>query len=244
MSTYVYGIVLAAHPGLPEELAGIGDPPNPVRTVREGDLAAVVSDAPTELRPKRRDLLAHQHVLTEAGASGAVLPLRFGSLSDDDDAVRAALAGQAEHYREQLGRLDGRVEYNVKAVHHEDAVLRLVVNENSEVRTLTEANRAAGGGSYQDKLRLGELVANGVKTREVHDAKAVEAALAPHAEQHSHGPETSGWLVNLSFLLDRAESAAFLNAVEEFRQANPQLDVQATGPLPPYSFVSTERATA
>ncbi|MGP4004279.1 GvpL/GvpF family gas vesicle protein [Streptomyces sp. 8N706] len=244
MSTYVYGIVRAGHQELPDGLAGIGDPPNPVRTLHAGGLAAVVSDSPAELRPKRRDLLAHQHVLTEVGASGAVLPLRFGSLSADDDAVRTVLTEHAEHYAEQLGRLDGRVEYNVKAVHHEEAVLRLVVEENSEVRALTEANRASGGGSYQDRLRLGELVAGGVKAREVHDAKAVEEALAPHAEQHSPGPETSGWLVNLSFLLDREKAAGFLEAIEEFRKANPQLDLHATGPLPPYSFVTTVQATA
>jgi hypothetical protein len=244
VSTYVYGIIHAGHPALPGELAGIGYPPNPVRTLREGELAAVVSDCPAELRPKRRDLLAHQHVLAAAGAAGPVLPLRFGSLSADDDSVRGVLADHAGHYAEQLDRLDGRVEYNAKALHREEAVVRLVAETDPEVRALMEANRAADGGSYQDRLRLGELVANGVRAREVHDAKAVEAALAPHAERLSPGPETSGRLVNLSFLVEQKEVPAFMGAVEEFRQANPQLDLQVTGPLPPYSFVSVPSATA
>ncbi|MGP3925691.1 GvpL/GvpF family gas vesicle protein [Streptomyces sp. 8N616] len=238
MTTYVYGIMREEHPEPPEGMSGIGDPPHPVRTLRAGGLAAIVSDCPPELRPKRRDLLAHQHVLTESGAAGPVLPLRFGSLSYDDDAVRAVLGEHASHYAEQLDRLDGRVEYNVKAVHHEETVLQMIMNEDPRVRALSEANQRAGGGSYQDQLRLGELVANRVREREIHDAKTVQEALAPHAEQQCPGPESPAWLVNVSFLLEQKESAAFLNAVEDLRQANLHLNLQATGPLPPYSFVT------
>ncbi|NJQ01338.1 GvpL/GvpF family gas vesicle protein [Streptomyces zingiberis] len=236
MSTYVYGIIDAERE-LPDGLAGVGDPPNPVRALRAGGLAAVVSDCPEQLRPKRRDLLAHQHVLAEAGADGAVLPLRFGSLSADDDAVLAVLTDHAEHYRSQLGELDGRVEYNVKAAHREDDVLRLVVSENDEIRALNEANRAAGGGSHQDKLRLGEMVAGAVRAREEQDAKILRDALGSAADRQAPGPESAGWLLNLSFLMGRDTAAPFVESVEELRRAHPHVDLQVTGPLPPYSFV-------
>jgi hypothetical protein len=79
VSTYVYGIARKSHPRLPEKMGGVGDPPRPVRIVETGKLAALVSDAPEGLRPKRRDLLAHQSVLAEAGEAGPVLPMRFGA---------------------------------------------------------------------------------------------------------------------------------------------------------------------
>ena len=66
IGTYVYGITAADHPALPsfaEELRGVGDPPCSVRVLTAGALAAIVSDAPEKLRPKRRDLLAHQQRL-------------------------------------------------------------------------------------------------------------------------------------------------------------------------------------
>ncbi|MFB7114843.1 GvpL/GvpF family gas vesicle protein, partial [Streptomyces sp. NPDC056291] len=91
MSTYVYGITAATHPSLPEGMGGVGDPPREIRILKAGELAAVVSDAPEGLRPKRRDLLAHQSVLSEAGAGGCVLPMRFGSVSPDDDTVTGVL---------------------------------------------------------------------------------------------------------------------------------------------------------
>ncbi|MEU0061639.1 GvpL/GvpF family gas vesicle protein, partial [Streptomyces sp. NPDC006334] len=127
MSTYVYGIIRAKHSPLREELAGIGEPPRPVRVLRQGELAAIVSDAPDQLRPKRRDLLAHQRVLDEAGAGGVVLPMRFASASPDDDTVTEVLAERAEHFLERLRTLDGTAEYNIKANHDEEAVLRLIM---------------------------------------------------------------------------------------------------------------------
>ncbi|MEU0744086.1 GvpL/GvpF family gas vesicle protein [Streptomyces sp. NPDC006134] len=237
MSTYVYGITASTHPSLPEGMGGVGDPPRPVRILREGELAAVVSDAPEGLRPKRKDLLAHQNVLSEAGAGGCVLPMRFGSVAPDDQAVTGVLAERAEHYRERLRVLDGRVEYNVKANHVEEAVLHHVMAENAEIRALAEANRKAGGGSYEDKIRLGEMVAGAVKAREAEDAAALRRVLEPAAEAVSTGPESTGWLANVSFLVDRGSAERFLAAVEQARKDLPHLEVRVNGPLPPYSFV-------
>lgn len=237
MSTYVYGIIAASHPDLPEGLAGVGDPAMPVRVLKEGELAAVVSEAPEGLRPKRRDLLAHQNVLSEAGAEGSVLPMRFGSVAPDDDTVTSVLAERADHYQERLRTLDGKVEYNVKATHDEEAVLHRVMSDNPDIRSATEANRRAGGGSYEQRLRLGEMVVAAVKAREAEDADEVRQALEPAAEAISVGPESSGWLANVSFMVERDSAASFLETVDRLRASHPHLDVRVNGPLPPYSFV-------
>ncbi|MFJ9175274.1 GvpL/GvpF family gas vesicle protein [Streptomyces sp. NPDC102360] len=236
-STYIYAIASSEHPSLPVGMGGIGEPAREVRVVKEGSLAALVSEAPEGLRPKRRDLLAHQSVLSEAGAGGPVLPMRFGSLAPDDESVSAVLAERADHYQERLRELDGKVEYNVKAQHDEEAVLHQVMVDNPEVRTVTEANRQAGGGSYEDRLRLGELVVSAVQAREAEDAIELQHLLEPAASAMSTGPESTGWLANLSFLVDRKAAEHFLAAVEELRRSHPYLDLTVNGPLPPYSFV-------
>ncbi|NGO09683.1 GvpL/GvpF family gas vesicle protein [Streptomyces sp. HC44] len=237
MSTYVYGITAGSHPSLPDGMDGVGDPVCPVRIVKESGLAAIVSDAPEGLRPKRRDVLAHQNVLAEAGAGGPVLPMRFGSVAADDATVAGVLAERAEHYKERLDALAGRVEYNVKASHDEEAVLHRVMGENPEVRALTEANRQAGGGTYEQRLRLGEMVVAAVKSREAEDAAELQHALESAADAVSAGPESTGWLANLSFLVARESAEMFLAAVEQLRKSHPHLEVRVNGPLPPYSFV-------
>ncbi|KQV98064.1 GvpL/GvpF family gas vesicle protein [Streptomyces sp. Root369] len=239
MSTYVYGITHTSQPSLPDDVDGVGDPPRPVRILRQGELAAIVSDAPEELRPKRRDLLAHQRVLDAAGEGGVVLPIRFASISPDDSTVTTVLAERADHLLERLRVLDGKTEYNLKASHDEEAVLRLVVADNDEIRALAKANREAGDGAHQDKVRLGEMVAAALQTREAADAELLQQELGTAAEAVSVGPPSTGWLANLSFLIDRSSAEQFLSAVDQLRRHHPHLELRVNGPLPPYSFVDT-----
>ncbi|MBY8840287.1 GvpL/GvpF family gas vesicle protein [Streptomyces sp. SP2-10] len=239
MSTYVYGIIRAAHSPLGQDTDGIGDPPRPVRVLTRGELAAIVSDAPEELRPKRRDLLAHQRVLDEAAAGGVVLPMRFGSTSPDDDTVIRVLAERAEDFLERLRALDGKAEYNIKANHDEEAVLGLIMAGHDEIRSMAKANREAGGGTQEQKIRLGEMISAAVQAREATDAELLRQALEPMAEEVSAGPPSTGWLANLSFLVDRSSAELFLTRVHEFRQEHPHLELRINGPLPPYSFVDT-----
>ncbi|MEU9304892.1 GvpL/GvpF family gas vesicle protein [Streptomyces sp. NPDC048269] len=235
MSTYVYGITRASQK-LPETIDGIGEPPLPVRTVQAGQLMALVSDAPTELKAKRRDLLAHQRVVIQAQAGGPVLPMRFGGVSPDDDTVGAILSEHHDAYMERLEALAGRDEYNVKANHQEEAVLFAVLAADPQLRARHQALRAAGGGGHDEKLLFGELVARAVSERERTDAALLEQTLTPYAEGVRRGPESAGWLANLSFLVDRNRREDFLAAVRTLHEQHEHLQVQATGPLPPYSF--------
>jgi hypothetical protein len=51
------------------------------------------------------------------------------------------------------------------------------------------------------------------------------------------GPESTGWLANVSYLVRRETAEEFLAAVEQARKDLPHLEVRLNGPLPPYSFV-------
>ncbi|MEU7315115.1 GvpL/GvpF family gas vesicle protein [Streptomyces sp. NPDC007083] len=244
MSTYIYGITRTPAPPLPDGLTGVGDPPRPVRVLERDGLVAVVSDAPDDLRPKRRELLAHQQVLAQANAERVVLPMRFGSVSEDDTTVGEVLAGRAPHFLERLDTLEGKVEYNVKAGHDQEAVLHVVMAEHPELRAESEANRAAGGGSQEQKLALGEKVARAVQSREPADAALLRRALEPLAVEVSEGPQSTGWLANLSLLIEQDAVDELLSVVEELDTSAPQLDLTVNGPLPPYSFVEKADASA
>ncbi|WP_327352166.1 GvpL/GvpF family gas vesicle protein [Streptomyces sp. NBC_01304] len=237
MSTYIYGIARSTHSKLPQGMNGVGTPARTVRIVTAGDLSAICSDAPEGLRPKRNDLLAHQNVLAEAGAGGAVLPMRFGSLAPDDLAVAGVLEERGDHYKERLEALDGKVEYNVKATHNQEAVLHQVMAERPELRELTEANRLAGGGSYEQRLHLGEMVVAAVQAREQADAAELQATLERVSDAVNAGPESTGWLANVSFLVARKSAEEFLAALDSLRKEHAHLELRVNGPLPPYSFV-------
>lgn len=236
MSIYVYGFVRSGHDPLPEDTPGVGEPPGTVRSVAEGELAALVSAAPEDLKPRRRDLMAHQAVLTAAGVSGGVLPLRFGCLAQDEDSVRRVLAERAEHFRERLDALEGHKEFNVKAAHREEEILRVVLSEEPQLRALNEAQRERGDVSYQERIRLGELMANAVREREAVDARRIQEALEPYANAVSPGPGNEAWLANISFLVPEDGIGEFTDALGRLGAAEPHIDVRAYGPLPAYSF--------
>ncbi|GAA1304260.1 GvpL/GvpF family gas vesicle protein [Streptomyces javensis] len=232
-SVYVYGVVRASH-AVPPGRTGVGERPAPVRTVRAGALAAVISDAPARLRAKRRDLLAHQDLALTLGRDGPVLPMRFGMVAPDEESVRRQLLCTQNDCLAALERVEGRVEMNLKALPTE-ADLGALVREDPEVGRLRTAARRAPG--YEASVRLGEAVARGLRRRAAAAAATVLAELSAVADATVHGPEVEGCVLNASFLLDRREQRRFEGAVERLAAAHrDRAELRLTGPLPCYSF--------
>ena len=134
-----------------------------LRAIRHEGLAAVVSDAPEGLRPKRRDLVAHETVLETLSVAGAVVPMRFGTVAPDDDAVMTELARGASRYTELLTRLAGHVERNVKGAHQEDALLADLLTE--QPGAARPQRGAAGRGRWQPAGPDGVRRADGPRRR-------------------------------------------------------------------------------
>jgi hypothetical protein len=237
MAVYVYAITAATHPLRLDDLNGVGDPPTQLRTVQGGILSAVVSDAPQGLRAKRRDVGAHQAVQERLMADGTVLPLRFGLLAPDDDAVRAVLEENAERYTERLAALDGCTEYHLKAAQDEDALLRQILQDSPEARRLNDDIRA-GHNNPDLPLALGELVANEVQARQEALAAAVIEALRPLARDERASQTAGNDFLNVSFLVDRRREDRFTATEKNLAaELGEDFDWRLRGPLPPYSFV-------
>lgn len=242
MSTYVYGITRSGHPLRVRDRRGVGPEPPPLRVVKGGRLAAVVSDAPEDLRPKRRDLEAHEAVLESLMADGTVLPMRFGALASDDESVRQELDERAGWYGERLDGLDGRREVNVKAFHHEQAALSELLRTNPELREANETLRAAGG-DQGSQIDFGERVLSALENVRARDAAQVLAVLRPYAAEEFQGPPVDGGFLNVSFLVDEDRLDDLRAAVEEVgRRAADVVELRMSEPLPPYSFVTPAEA--
>ena len=111
MPVYVYAIAKDSHPLDLDGVKGVGESPAEVRAVRSGSLCAVVSDAPEEISVRRRDLQAHNEVQGRLWARGTILPLGFGYVAENEDAVRAVLESRADEFSQRLDELTGRAEF-------------------------------------------------------------------------------------------------------------------------------------
>ncbi len=237
MATYIYAITAADHPQKLDGLTGVGDPGGELRSVKTKALSAVVSDAPEDLRAKRRDLAAHQAVLETLMADGATLPMRFGLVGPDDDSVVSVLEESQSGYTERLSELDGCLEYNLKAAREEESLLREIIGQSEEIRRLREFTREHPE-AQDEKMRLGELVSNEVQARNEAEGKDLVERLAGGAQQYSMGEPTQQHFLNVSFLVRREKAAAFSQAVdEESQRRGEEYKLTLYGPLPPYSFV-------
>ena len=238
-ASYVYGVLRSSGRRKP---AGKGIDGKPLRMVAADGIAALASDVPdAPLEAGRDELLTHAHVLERALEGGAVLPMQFGVVMPDDDAIREELLSTHRvQLKAQLDEMEGKVEMNVKALYDEAAILREVVDEDRDIAGLREAIKdQPEDATYYERIRLGELIAAAVSARRERDEEMVVDRLAPHAVALEAGdPVHERMVVNLSLLLEKDRENEFEDALEELAaEQHPRIGFKLTGPLPPHSFV-------
>lgn len=232
---YVYGMVRAGHP-LPGEAGGVGALPATVRVVGRGPVTAVVSEAPEQLRARRRDLLAHQGLLLRLAEDGPVLPMRFGMVAPDEQTLVRQLAAGEQSYLAALELLSGRTELNVKVLPAQDT-LDVLVRVDPNVRRLREAARRSP--DFETKVRLGEAIAAALARRAAEAGQRAVGELKPLAHAVCMGPEVEGCVLNVSFLVERSGVERFrIAALRLARRDRDRMELRVTGPLPCYSFVT------
>ncbi|MFC6066864.1 GvpL/GvpF family gas vesicle protein [Streptomyces ochraceiscleroticus] len=234
---YVYAVIRSGQP-LPANTPAVGGPPAVPRILREGAIAAVVSDAPPQLRARRRDLLAHQELLLALSEDGPVLPMRFGVVAPDEQTLRGQLAEARTRHLATLEQLTGRVEFNVKAVAAQNALAALV-REDPEIRKLRDDARHRPG--YAADLRLGEAVAAALARRAAEAGTRVVRELTALAHAVVAGPDVQGCAVNASFLVDRDDAERFTATARQLALTHQErAELRVAGPLPCYSFVADQ----
>lgn len=204
----------------------------------EGDgVAALVGSPPTDRElGDASDLLDHDRVLADLAVNGvAVVPLRFGTIVTDDDAVRDELLGSR---RDELQRLldvvRGRVQFTVTATYETDVVLRDVVRGNRDVQRL---RRAADQG-MQSRLALGERVVDLLFERRSGDAAAFAAELGPYVDRRDHPSADPVEILRTSVLVAIDDCGEFEEHLEEAARIRSRwARVRLVGPSPVYDFV-------
>lgn len=238
---YVYGIVPAADAGRSPESPGLGGPSATVRTVVEGDMAALVSDLPPDHTPGNRDdLEAHRRVLSDAIGCGTTIPMRFGIVMDGDEVVRQRLLRRhASELGEVLHRLDGHVQMTVKAFYAGDALLRETLASQPEL-----AQESAALAQWPEaevraaRVQLGEKVAKAVEVRRAEVEAALLRRLSPlAADIQVDAPSSERVALTAQLLVHRDRRAALDAEIHDLSDVlDGVLAFRYVGPLAPFSF--------
>jgi len=234
LGCYVFAIVPAGTAVPPADADG---PAAGLMLVEAGELAAVVGRVPTD-RPLGRaaDLRAHDRVVADLVAAGeAVLPMRFGAvLAGEDAVVDELLLPHRDEFVEALATLRGRVQYTVRVVYEQDAVLRQLLASRPDIRRLRESGSHDAAG----QLRLGELVVHALEELRPADASAILSELIGTVDVHVRQPSTPEEVLHAAFLVDVSHAPAFERRVEQAAaQRGGRVRFRLVGPSAAYDFV-------
>jgi hypothetical protein len=243
VGSYVYGIIPAGA-RIPEGLSpipGAGDDGG-LGLVTVGELAAVVSDVQTS-RPlgTRKDLMAHEAVLNAIAQTSPVLPMRFGAVVVDDDAVAdELLTPHQDYFVKALGQMEGLIEFSLRGEYDQTAVLTRIVDDNPEIQKLRE--RIAGvdeDASYYDRIKLGEAISHSMDRLKEADADATLDALERYAVAtvvKEAGGENGA--VHVAFLVRSDHRSDFERAVDDLGDAwSGRVELKLIGPTAAFDFL-------
>jgi hypothetical protein len=249
---YAYAITRADLP-LPDAvpaLTGSGR----VHVLREHDLGLLFSDEHLDdLQVDENDLSesgllarlvrAHDAVVRAAFDVGPVLPLRFGTVVEDERGARQLLTTHAEAARKRLDHVHGCDEWGLRLTRflEEDRAPRHAViaspqgdTENAQVRTGTEylAHR-------RQALHEADEVSR--KVQQAADRVQEELSYAVDFLQRG-GSAGSSLLLDVAYLIPRASEPRFRADTDRLATELDQqgLRLEVTGPWPPYSFASLD----
>ncbi|HEU5156648.1 MAG TPA: GvpL/GvpF family gas vesicle protein [Streptosporangiaceae bacterium] len=238
---YVYGI-LPHDVELTPDSRGIGD--RDVSLVRHGQIAALVSEVPLDSPlGTPEDLAAHQRLLDAAAVAAPVLPIKFGAvLANADDVAEELLAANHDEFRDALNQMEGRVEYLLKARYVERTILGEILSENSEAARLREEIRGEAEETSRDaKIRLGEMINEGIAAKRAADTREAVEILAPYSvATNEREPTHREDAAHVAFLVETEKAGRFEEAAADLvRTWRGRADVRLLGPLAPYDFVVT-----
>src|SRR5712691_5956011 len=116
-----------------------------VLTYPSGEFNIVVSEYERDnVQFGEKNVLEHARVVSVCFRSGTVLPFRFGTIFDTDDALRHAVRSNRRTFGQSVARLKGKSEMHIK----------LVVRDGSLRRAMMDVQLPdTVGGEYLIKLR-------------------------------------------------------------------------------------------
>ncbi len=240
----------------------------PVRLVSDDTLTAVASTidpACYDFRsPNTADAIAYDRIVRRFHEEYPVLPMRYGSVLEDESRLIALLQGCREEYCRALDDVEGCVEMGLRVLLRDAAGTSATKRRaddpahrpdpgtaaRSPGRAYLEARRA----DYADHDECAREKANAVERFQrafagVYVSFRAECSLLRppardrarrpeerHSSEQPRAEEAAEWLLSLYFLVRRDKQDTFREAFQAFSREEP-LKALMSGPWPPYNFV-------
>jgi len=204
----------------------------PVLSYPSGDFAVIVTGydraaANGELEEKH--VIEHARVVSVCFRTGTVLPFRFGTIFDTDDALRQAVRANRRAFGESVTKLRGKAEMHLKVLVR-DGSLRPAVADIPLPDTV--------GGDYLMKLRDKAFKDRERQTKARALSVQVHKLFNPLEEEVScKRVNTNGMLIDIAHLIDSKSVEKYQNRYSSAAKQLKNCELVISGPWPPYHFM-------
>jgi hypothetical protein len=184
----------------------------------------------------------HHEVLRMLHSTDAVVPLKFGTLCSDVDAVKGILGRLHHPIVELLEQFRGRDEWTLRTIVDEAALSSVIQQRNPDLLALQDDGNLPAGRAYFLRKQLQkttselmtrylDLIHVSLRDRLTGTGWRVSPVTGPH------GARRAG--TDLALLVDRALFSELERVLEELESEHSGVTFELVGPWPPYSFTDT-----
>ncbi len=193
------------------------------------DLAIVVSEHTPEdaARMDAQCQRDHARVIADCFRNSTVLPFRFGTTFEDDDALRRSVRSNHRHFSANVERLRGKAEMHLKVLVDDNCVItggKVLSNTVGKEYLSSLRENASAQRERQSKARALSL--------------QMHRMFLPLAEEITCKRAGEGkMLLDIAHLIDGKCVERYQNKYSSATTAMKDCRMQLSGPWPPYHFV-------
>lgn len=204
---------------------------SPVMSYPSGEFAVIVSEYDrVTSNLDEKSVLEHARVVTQSFRTATVLPFRFGTIFDTEDAIRQAVRSNRRTFCESVARLRGKSEMRIKLTVREGSVRG---NMNEEIVLPDTVGR-----EYLSKLREKASRERERQTKARALSIQVHKLFNPLEEEIScKKVDADGMLLDIAHLIDTKSIEKYQNRYSTAAKQLKNCQMVVTGPWPPYHFL-------
>jgi hypothetical protein len=220
--------VRSRRPFLMDGVQGVSG--SPVLSYPSGEFAVIVSEYErTSVPLDEKAVLEHARVVSMCFRNGTVLPFRFGTIFDSDEALRQAVRTNRRTFGLSVEKLRGKSEMHLKVLLR-DGSLREAMTEVELPDTV--------GGDYLAKLRVKASRERERQTKARALSVQVHKLFNPLEEEISCKKVASdGMLIDIAHLIDSKAVEKYQNRYSTAAKQLKNCELVISGPWPPYHFL-------
>lgn len=200
-------------------------------------------------------LQAHEGVVDSLMRSTTVVPFKFGTILKDEVAASNMLRNDEERFKMLLSKFTGRAEWGLKIYADHQEFVKYIGQTESRFKSLEERqDTLTRGAAYLLRRKMeAELKGSAVaQLAEITEAifqelgeDAYEAKVNNTLPQKLTGKKKE-MILNTVYLVEREKATRFCNRGKRLvkKYESMGLDLEVSGPWPPYNFTSSDYITS